>query len=756
VQTDDLASSIQVRFFIRGTSGSLRLRFPKIAYKAQLETTEDQALVFYRLANATVNAILDDDYYTHQPHTLNDLSVDLGMFPEMVDLAPFRKVLVREDARRQFLLTMDLGQQWSKWDPHLRVLDDLVASEVILADVKSLLDDLVRRTPSMAVRLLSVCQDDAQKYRIGGLVARALAGQLQTIPAELRAQAEEAVLSWAVDREQESWDVEADTGEFGSLGLKWRIDDIAFDVLPVIVWKLLGVIHARLTVSTADNVDPLLRKYDWCVTVAKSLPAHHSKIPAALRLIAEGRVPKSVSEADRVLKSSVSSAHALDEAVLNQFGLPLWPLLTAVRRDGKVEIANKGIGAALDARVQTEIGEPDGDGEATTFNLGPGDSVLLPLPSEHAAANVQFEKLGRTYRVAVAIVGAESSIVVMDNHQVLPVTINHKRLSAQREYRKAIDPEGIVVGSSPALLEIFEHIHHANQTEGLPAVLLLGEPGVGKTHIAALLHKSSARAKKPFEVVNAGSGGGDINIQRGEWIGYGKNHGLQYIDKNGQPGHLMKANGGTLFVDEFASLSHDLQVNFLSVLEKKSVQKVGGESFSPDVRCIFATNADIDKLIEDGSLRRDLLDRIPVRFRIPPLRERRGDILLLARHFAGDHKIAPRCLIALLRYDWPGNVRDLQSKVAAAIAHMKSAGKSILDLSHFELPEDVVSVADGLEEEACRRELWTLADEIARTEGFEQGMGLQKRAAEILGVSEAQASKMYREFCLTKTSAASA
>lgn len=202
------------------------------------------------------------------------------------------------------------------------------------------------------------------------------------------------------------------------------------------------------------------------------------------------------------------------------------------------------------------------------------------------------------------------------------------------------------------------------------------------------------------------------------------------------------------------SRSHDLQVNFLSVLEKKSVQKVGGESFSPDVRCIFATNADIDKLIEDGSLRRDLLDRIPVRFRIPPLRERRSDILLLGRHFAGDHEIAPRCLIALLRYDWPGNVRELRSKVAAAMARMKSAGKSILDLSHFELPEDAVSVADGLEEESCRRELWVLADDIARNEGFEHGAGLQRRAGAIMGVSPSQATKMYQAYGLARAASA--
>ena len=131
------------------------------------------------------------------------------------------------------------------------------------------------------------------------------------------------------------------------------------------------------------------------------------------------------------------------------------------------------------------------------------------------------------------------------------------------------------MGSSSALLEVFEQIHHANLMVGLPPVLLLGEPGVGKTHMARLLHDSSSRSSGLFKMVNAGGGGGDINIQRGEWIGYGKGHGIQGIDRSGRAGHLMNASGGTLFVNEFATLSHDLQVIFLSVLEGRNIEKIG-------------------------------------------------------------------------------------------------------------------------------------------------------------------------------------
>lgn len=153
------------------------------------------------------------------------------------------------------------------------------------------------------------------------------------------------------------------------------------------------------------------------------------------------------------------------------------------------------------------------------------------------------------------------------------------------------------------MFEVFENIYCANEIEGSPTVLIIGEQGVGKTHIAHLLHNSSSRSSGPFKAVNAGGGGGDIKIQRGEWIGYGKGHGIQVIDRQGRPGHLMNADGGTLFVDEFATMSHELQVIFLSVLECRAVEKIGGESFTPDIRSVFATNADIDGAVAAGTLR---------------------------------------------------------------------------------------------------------------------------------------------------------
>jgi len=140
--------------------------------------------------------------------------------------------------------------------------------------------------------------------------------------------------------------------------------------------------------------------------------------------------------------------------------------------------------------------------------------------------------------------------------------------------------------------------------------------------------------------------------------------------------------------------------------------------------------------------------------RIPPLRERRGDILLIARHYAGILDIDERCLVGLLRHDWPGNIRALEKTLSLAKARAESDGEGRLTLEHVELPEAIKAEVQALPEGDCQRELWILADAVAREEGFEPGAGLQKRAGEMMRVGEPQASKMYRKFGLSGTMAA--
>lgn len=752
VHSDQLVSPIDVRFMIRGLNGSLRLRYPKVPYKTHAKTPESQANIFYRLANTAVSAILDADYYTQQVRTLDELSVDLGLFPDCVDLSPFREVLRHPDARSKFFTSLDLSENWPKWGPHLQAIDELLTSDAIIADVTNLIEELSVNDPTNAARLLGICKEDPRKRRVGGIVARILATQLHSVAADSRGPVEEAILAWAIERNDDSWDVDPDSNEIGVFNLRWKVDDFALDILPAILWKIVAVLHNRLTASTVD-ANSLLRKLYWCVSAARSIPAHHAKSCAALRLISSGRIPTSVTEASKVLQNPVNELRSLDEALLEQFGLPLWPYLSVTRRNGKVTLTNIGIGVAFATQALTGNPRPDRAGTVASFDLAPGESMALAVAESHRVLDLSFEKLGRRYQLCLPIAPGESSLDA-DFIKKIPITINKKRLKDQRDYRKRIDPGGIVIGSSTALLLVFEQIHHSNLMDELPPVLLLGEPGVGKTHIARLLHNSSGRGDKVFKDVNAGGGGGDLNIQRGEWIGYGKGHGINGIDKNGRPGHLMTSEGGTLFVDEFGTLSNDLQIIFLSVLEKHSIQKLGGDSFKPDVRCIFATNADIETEVAKGTIRRDLLDRIPIRIVIPPLRERRGDVLLLARHFAAGKKLTDRSMYALLQHHWPGNIRELQGTLSVAKARMKAQDAIEIDLPHISLPQAVVASAEEVPTSGLRLELWSLASQIARDEGFEPGFGLQRRTGEILGYSESLASNMFRELGLSTAASA--
>lgn len=742
VSAKELAAGIRVRFLIKGLSGSLRLRFPKITYRTEPASPEEQARMFYCLVDSTERRILDGDYYTHETRKLDEIEVESVMYPEVVDVTPFREVLVSEESRTEFFANIDVTEKWPKWHPHLRAIDELLGSDVVRHHVCGLVKSLLMAHPLRAIGMIGACRDDSLLRGIGNLVARVVADELQGVPADLRAKAEDELFSYAVVNDDTSWDVEVVSSKIVCFGLRRHLDEFSLELVTQLIGKLIGVLHSRLRSCEGDAGD-LLEKLSWCVQQAKELSPNGPNTPVALRLIAARRVPATVSDGAKILTNAVADLPALDDEVLKQFGLPLWPQLSASRENGNVRISNTGIGAAIGLVAQFA-----GDGgESSTVDLLPQGTSEFAIGKNVSTVDLKFTKFGRLFYVRLPVTGEvqATDTALVSSSKLIRTPISAKRRKFQQEYRLQIDPDCVVVGTSDAISEVFEEIHHANKMDGCFAVLILGERGVGKTHIAELLHKASSRSTMPFKAVNAGGSGGDVNIQRGEWIGYGKGHGIQGIDNKGQPGHLMETNGGTLFVDEFASLSRELQDNFLSVIGNGPVQKVGGVSFKPNVRCIFATNVDIDAAVANGVLRRDLVDRIGVTINIPPLRARRGDILLLARHFAKSERFSDHCLVALLRYDWPGNVRELDLMIKRAVARKRTDESVSIDIEHVDLPDDIITAAQALDAKACRHELWSVAFEIGRGEGYEFGTGLQRRAAEIMGVTESQASKMYRE-----------
>lgn len=753
VSAPSLAGGLQIRFFLRGLSGSLRLRFPKIRYAKEPTTPEDHARVFYQLVETTVRTILDANYYTHVPRALDDLALTDQMFVDMVDLAPYREVMAAPEARVEFLGTANFSEDWNHWQPHLRALAELAEAEEIASDIGRIVRDLAVSAPQRLPALLCACRNDAKSARVCEIAATACCEVLQRIPAEHRASVEAELIEWALEQPAEAWEVDVPAESIRVRTLTMRLDDLALDTIVAVLAKLLPALHARLAATTGD-LRPLLDQLQWCVQQIAELPPTHHRLPASLRLIAERRIPLQPHQSDGVLRQPVNTFADLDEALLEQFGLPVWPLLQVGENESGVVIMNRGLGAAPSLTVSAEGGLFGNGDDGHPRDLAPGEELVVEHPTGRNGLALRFVKYGAEREVTLRV-DARSSKESTQRIAPRPATpISRKRREAQCKHRTQIDSDGRVIGASPGILEVFEQIHHANKIDGLAHVLILGEPGVGKTHIAELIHKSSDRANKPFRAVNAGGSGGDLNIQRGEWVGFGKGHGLTGIDAKGRSGYLQHTHGGTLFVDEFATMSPELQVIFLSVLEQRDVERVGGDSFTPDVRCVFATNADINAEVAAGRLRRDLVDRLSITIRIPPLRERRGDILLLARHYAAGLDIDEQCLVGLLRHDWPGNIRGLEKTLSLAKARAETEGDGRLALDHVDLPDAVKVAARALSEHDCRRELWILADSVAREEGYLPGAGLQKRAGELMQVGESQASKMYRSLGLTEAAVA--
>ncbi|MFM1655241.1 sigma-54 interaction domain-containing protein [Brevibacillus sp. B_LB10_24] len=215
------------------------------------------------------------------------------------------------------------------------------------------------------------------------------------------------------------------------------------------------------------------------------------------------------------------------------------------------------------------------------------------------------------------------------------------------------------------------------------SVLILGESGTGKELFAHAIHQASPRAAYPFVAVNCGAL--PDNLLESELFGY-EDGAFTGAKKGGKPGLFEQAHKGTIFLDEIGDISVSMQSRLLRVLQQKEVLKVGGTRLLPvDVRIIAATNRDLRSLVAEGKFRDDLFYRLKVlQLEVPPLRERREDILLLASHFLQRRdtrlNLGKEIQEALLRYHWPGNVRELENAMEY-LAFMNEGSLTLEDIS---------------------------------------------------------------------------
>ncbi len=250
---------------------------------------------------------------------------------------------------------------------------------------------------------------------------------------------------------------------------------------------------------------------------------------------------------------------------------------------------------------------------------------------------------------------------------------------------------GMLYGSSPAMEKLYQQLDKVSVTDA--TVLLAGESGTGKELIAQTIHQVSPRCDQNFVAVNCGA----IPAHLIEAALFGHEKGSFTGAVRQQIGYFEHASAGTLFLDEITEMPTDMQVKLLRVLESGAFMRVGGsDEVRVDVRLIAATNRDLETAVRQGNLREDLMYRLAVfPIRVPPLRERNGDIELLAHHFLqalntkdNTRKSFSRQSLETIRsYSWPGNVRELKNVVQRA----------------FILSSDTLTIEDHLSELSPRK-----------------------------------------------------
>ena len=304
-----------------------------------------------------------------------------------------------------------------------------------------------------------------------------------------------------------------------------------------------------------------------------------------------------------------------------------------------------------------------------------------------------------------------------------------------------------MLGDSPQMQDIFNRIRRVAPTQA--TVLIEGESGTGKELVARALHSLSPRSNKKFVAVNCAAL--SPQLMESELFGHEKGSFTGAMQR--RIGRFEEADGGTLFLDEIGEIDIPTQVKLLRVLAERSIERVGSNTSIPvNVRVIAATNRDLAAMVAEGTFRLDLYQRLNViSLHLPPLRERRGDIVLMANAFARElcqHNSKPamsltRPALELLRqYSWPGNVRQLRTAVEHGV--VMGSGDSITpaDLPEYLLAENAPPVPEARKSGSMDFELETAPslnlkyiEQRAICMALQRTAGNRSAAAELLGIN---------------------
>jgi two-component system response regulator AtoC len=406
------------------------------------------------------------------------------------------------------------------------------------------------------------------------------------------------------------------------------------------------------------------------------------------------------------------------------------------------------------------------------------DLKMPRLSGMHLIEEVQKRHLPVTVIVTTAFGSVDDAVQAMRlgayDFLTKPIDVNHLKLVVQRALRERAMVDEVaalreqlqsrysfhnILSKNPRMHAIFELINNVAHTTS--TVLIEGETGTGKEQVARAIHLASHVRTGPLIAVNCAAL--PENLLESELFGHEKGAFTSAVGQ--RRGRFELADGGTIFLDEVGDVPAAMQAKLLRVLQERCFERVGGaESIEVDVRVIAATNRSLPKLVKQGTFREDLYYRLNVvKIELPPLRDRAEDIPLLAQHFTEKYsrkdqsrnQIAPEAMEVLLRYRWPGNIRELENAIERACVTCRDGVIQANDLPPEVLTPQTPRVPISIDLDKALPDL--LRDLTADIEqqyirkALKKSHGNIGRCAKICGLSRRSISAKITEYKINKT-----